>query len=186
MSHKFGENTTAEEVGQALSANVKGKNVLITGVAPDGLGGEAARVTAKYANLVIIAGRNLDKLEQSVKQIKSETPAANIRTLVVDFTSLESVRRAAAEVIAYSEPINVLINNAGIMASPYSVTAEGFESQFGTNHLAPFLFTALIFPRLVEDSSPSSPSRVINISSRGHFFWRYSLRRSWILCWRDI
>jgi len=141
---------------------------LITGPSPGGIGAEAARVIAKYANLVVLAGRNLGKINQTIENIKQETPAANLRPLLLDLGSLETVRNAAAEVNAYPENIHVLINNAAIMAVPYGTTKDGFESQLGSNFLGHFLFTALIFPRLVAASSPTFPSRVVGVSSSAH------------------
>jgi len=126
-------------------------------------------VIAKYAELVVIAGRSQEKLDQTVKNIKAETPSANIRTLVIDLNSFASVRKAAGEVNAYPESVNVLINNAGVMACPYGLTEDGFEIQLATNHLGPFLFTSLIFPRIASAApNLSSPVRIINVSSWGH------------------
>jgi len=167
MSTNFGFHTTAEEAATALANQIKDKNVLITGVSPKSLGAEAARVIAKFgAGLIVIAGRNKAKLEQMEKDIKSETPGANIRILILDLESLAAVRAAADEVLLYPEPLHVLINNAGIMAVDYRKTVDGHEAQFGVNHLGHFLFTARIFPKLRE-----SGARIVNVTSFGH---RYS------------
>ncbi|KDQ11814.1 hypothetical protein BOTBODRAFT_447830 [Botryobasidium botryosum FD-172 SS1] len=162
---QFGFHTTAEEVAMVLGDHIKGKTILITGVSPNSLGAEAARVAAKFgAGLVAIASRSQTKLEQVARGIKFETPTANVRTLVLDLGSFAAVRVAASEVLAYPEPLDVLINSAGIMAVDYRKTVDGHESQFGTNHLGHFLFTARIFPKLRESDAP----RIINVSSYGH------------------
>ncbi|KDQ11789.1 hypothetical protein BOTBODRAFT_176980 [Botryobasidium botryosum FD-172 SS1] len=167
MSTTFGSTTTAEEVATVLAAEIKGKNVLITGVSPKSLGAEAARIIAKFgAGLVVLAGRSQEKLEQTERDIKAEVPNANIRLLILDLGSFATVRAAADEVLSYSEPLHVLINNAAIMAVDYALTSDGHETQFGVNHLGHFLFTARIFPKLQESGAP----RIVNVSSSAHPF----------------
>jgi NAD(P)-dependent dehydrogenase (short-subunit alcohol dehydrogenase family) len=170
MSNKnFGYHTEAEEVATYFENEIKGKTVLITGCTIGGLGYEAARVVARhYAGLVIVAGRKQESLDYAIQKIKAETPSANLRSLLLDLASLESVRHAAAEVNAYSEDIDVLINNAAIMASPYHTTKDGFEAQFGTNHIGPFLFTNLILPKIL--ASKTGAPRIVNVSSLGNCF----------------
>ncbi|KAH8551427.1 hypothetical protein BGW37DRAFT_513254 [Umbelopsis sp. PMI_123] len=172
MSNKnFGNQTEAEEVATYFGNEIKGKTVLITGCTWGGLGAEAARVVAKHhAGLVIVAGRKQESLDDTIQKIKEETPSANVRPLIIDLASLESVRKAAAEVNAYPEAIDVLINNAAIMASPYHTTKDGFEAQFGTNHIGPFLFTNLIMPKLLASKTGAPPPRIVNVSSIGHIF----------------
>ncbi|KAH8551417.1 hypothetical protein BGW37DRAFT_537903 [Umbelopsis sp. PMI_123] len=168
MSNKnFGFHTDADEVATYFENEIKGKIVLITGATWGGLGAEAARVVTKHhAGLVIVAGRKQESLDDTIQKIKAETPSANLRPLILDLASLESVRRAAAEVNAYSETVDVLINNAAIMSCPYHTTKDGIEAQFGTNHIGPFLFTNLILPKML--SSKTGAPRVVNISSIGH------------------
>ncbi|CAM0136317.1 hypothetical protein VKS41_006877 [Umbelopsis sp. WA50703] len=168
MSNKnFGAQTEAEEVAIYFDKEIKGKTVLITGCTWGGLGAEAARVIAKHhAALVIVAGRKQESLDDTIQKIKAETPSANLRPLILDLASLESVRRAADEVNAYSEAIDVLINNAAIMASPYHTTKDGFEAQVGTNHIGPFLFTNLILPKIL--ASKTGSPRIVNVSSSAH------------------
>ncbi|KAI8576451.1 hypothetical protein K450DRAFT_256820 [Umbelopsis ramanniana AG] len=163
----FGFATEADEVATYFEQEIKGKTVLITGCTLGGLGFEAARVIAKHhAGLIIVAGRKQESLDDAIEKIKAETPSANLRSLVIDLASLESVRHAAAEVNAYTEAIDVLINNAGIMASPYYTTKDGLEGQFGVNYVGPFLFTNLILPKLL--ASKTGAPRIVNISSIGH------------------
>ncbi|GAB5587125.1 hypothetical protein Unana1_02025 [Umbelopsis nana] len=165
MSQNFNENTTAEEAAAFWANEIKGKTVLVTGATWGGLGAEAARVIAKHeAKLVIVAGRRDEPLEETIQKIKAETPKAQLRPLLLDLASLASVRKAAQVVNDYAEPIDVLINNAGIMATPYFKTQDGFEGQLGTNHFGPFLFTNLILHKLLESPSP----RIVNVSSSMH------------------
>ncbi|KAG2175311.1 hypothetical protein INT44_007799 [Umbelopsis vinacea] len=170
MSNKnFNSKTEAEEVAAYFGNEIKGKTVLITGCTFGGLGFEAARVVSKnHAGLVILAGRKQESLDDAIEKIKAETPSANLRSLLIDLASLESVKHAAAEVNAYSEPIDVLINNAAIMASPYYTTKDGLEAQIGTNHIGPFLFTNLILPKVL--ASKTGAPRIVNVSSMGHVF----------------
>jgi len=164
---KFDSHTTAQRAAEALSPFIVGKNVLITGPTVKGLGFEAARAIAtQKPALLILAGRSVQALDEAETQIKNETPDANIRKLVLDLGSLEQVKKAAEEVMSYPEPtIDVLINNAGIMAlANRTDTADGHEAQFGINHLGHFLFTNLIMPKIRRSQSP----RIVNVSSAGH------------------
>ncbi|KAF8310576.1 NAD(P)-binding protein [Clavulina sp. PMI_390] len=151
----FDAQSTSDEVAKALSGDIRGKN----GTTLGSLGAEAAGSIAKYANLIILCGRNSTKLEETTKWITEQTPSANLRPLVFDMSSLDGARKAAAE---------VLINSAGVMAVPYSKTVDGFESHMGINHFAPFVFTSLLYPLLARSGTASSPSRIVNVSSFGH------------------
>lgn len=169
MTHNFGPLTTSDEAAQALASQIQGKNVLITGTTWGGLGAETARVVSKYgAALVIVAGRNQKSLDETIQKIKEETPDANLRSLIIDLASLQSVRHAAAEVNGYEEAIDVLINNAAVMATPYFETKDNIEGQLATNHLGPFLFTNLILPRIF--ASTTGEPRIVNVSSSAHHF----------------
>ncbi|KAF7299902.1 Short-chain dehydrogenase/reductase family protein [Mycena chlorophos] len=165
----FGATTTAEEVADALVSEIKGKNVLVTGTSINGIGFETARAIAKYANLVIITGYNASRLQLSKEAITKEFPSANIRTLHVDLSSVESVRKAGAEVNAYPEPLHVLINNAAATTGTSKPTVDGFEMQMAAGHIGPFLFTKLLAPKiLASTSSTISIPRVIFVSSVQH------------------
>ncbi|KAJ7694842.1 NAD-P-binding protein [Mycena rosella] len=167
----FGSTTTAEEVVAALADEIKGRNVLITGTSLNGLGFETARVIAKYANLVVITGYNTERLKISEDALRKEVASANIRPLVLDLASFVSVRRAAAEVNAYPENIDVLINNAAAALGPFKLTPDGFEQQLVTGHLGPFLFTALILPKILSAHNASYTPRVVYVSSGAHGQW---------------
>ncbi|GLA12392.1 hypothetical protein AnigIFM62618_007529 [Aspergillus niger] len=162
----FSAQSTSEEVCQVLADHIKGSKVLITGVTLGSVGGEAALQLSRHAPaLLVLAGRNLETLQATENAIKAETPDANTRLLIVDLSSQKSVRESAAEVNNYPERIDHLINNAGIMAAPYSTTPEGVELQFGINHIGHFLFTNLLLGKMMNGESKV---RVVNVSSAGH------------------
>ncbi|KAJ7162852.1 hypothetical protein C8R46DRAFT_1352714 [Mycena filopes] len=167
-SPNFGFSTTAEEVATHFASEIQGKNVLVTGTSLNSLGFETARAIAKHANLVVITGYNAERLALSEAELKREVPSANIRTLNLDLSSLAAVRKAAAEVNAYSEPIHVLINNAAATIGPFVLTVDNLESQIATDHLGPFLFTALIAPKLHAAKSATYTPRVVALTSIFH------------------
>ncbi|KAJ7828357.1 hypothetical protein B0H14DRAFT_1218560 [Mycena olivaceomarginata] len=164
----FAFSSTGEEVANAFAQEIQGKNVLITGTSVGGIGFETARVIAKHANLIIITGYDSDRLKISEDAIKKETPSANIRRLVLDLSSLAEVRKAAAEVNTYPEPLHVLINNAAAPIGPFKLTVDNLESQTATDYIGPFLFTKLLAPKLLAASTGSYVPRVVFLSSYGH------------------
>ncbi|KAJ6589641.1 hypothetical protein B0H19DRAFT_1104399 [Mycena capillaripes] len=166
----FSKDSTAEEVADTFADEIRGKNVIVTGTSLNGIGFETARVIAKYANLVIITGYNAERLKLSEDEIKKQQPSANIRRLTLDLSSLAAVRTAAAEVNAYSEPIHVLINNAAAPTGPFKLTVDKLESQMGTGHVGPFLFTKLITPKLLAARTSTYTPRVVWLSSTAHKF----------------
>ncbi|KAJ7159714.1 hypothetical protein C8R46DRAFT_1354357 [Mycena filopes] len=162
--------TTAEEVATALADEIRGKNVLITGTSLNGLGFETARVIAKYANLVVITGYNDERLKLSEAAIKKEVPHANIRRLVLNLSSLASVRKAAGEFNASPEPLHVLINNAASSFVDFTLTEDGLETQFQVDHVGHFLLTKLLAPKLLATKTPTYTPRVVFVSSAGHLY----------------
>ncbi|KAF8162519.1 hypothetical protein K438DRAFT_1985157 [Mycena galopus ATCC 62051] len=162
----FSFTTTADEVATAFAAEIRGKNVLITGTSLGGIGFEAARVIAKHANLVIITGYNDERLKLSEGAIKKDVPSANIRRLILDLSSLAGVRKAAAEVNTYSEPIHVLVHNAAAAIGDFKLTVDGLESQIATDHVGPFLFTKLLTPKLL--AAGTTPTLPASCSLRAH------------------
>lgn len=157
----FGETSTADEVLEGI--DLSGKTVLITG-GSSGLGQESARAMAAKGAHVVITARNPAQMEAAVSAIKAEVPDAQLDTLTCDLASLESVKSAGAQANHRFEKIDILINNAGVMACPQMQTADGFEMQFGTNHLGHFALTKHLMP-LVE---AGQDKRIVNLSSRGH------------------
>lgn len=167
MSSHYNTNTTADELVHDYADIIKNKVVLVTGVSPGGLGGFFVQSIAKgKPALLILAGRNTAKVQQTATDITSAHPDVKVRSIQVDLGTLTSVRDAAAQVNAWDDvpAIDVLVNNAAIMAVDYSVSSDGFESQLATNHLGPFLFTNLIIKKIVASKSP----RIVLVSSDGH------------------
>jgi NAD(P)-dependent dehydrogenase (short-subunit alcohol dehydrogenase family) len=140
-----------------------GRVAVITG-ANTGLGYETALALATHGAHVVLAVRDLDKGKDAISRIVSQSPQADLALQELDLTSLESVRAASRQLRADHDRIDLLINNAGVMYPPKSTTKDGFELQFGTNHLGHFAFTGLLLDRLL----PVAGSRVVTISSIGH------------------
>lgn len=143
--------------------------VLITGCSPDGLGAEAARVIALHKPaLIVLAGRSIPKCEETANILKSQSPGVRTRILQIDLASQASVHKAAAEVNSYIESINILINNAAVMAIPtLTKTTDGIECQLGINYIGHFLFTNLIMPKILAGGRDGD-ARIINVSSKGY------------------
>ena len=140
-----------------------GRTILVTGTTEGGLGHYTALELARRGGRVVLAGRSTDKLDATEAAILTEVPAAVLEKLKVDLADLSSVRAAAA-VAGELGPIDVLVNNAGIMAPGFRRTPDGLESQMATNHFGPFLFTGLLLPQLVA----SGAARVVTVSSLAH------------------
>jgi NAD(P)-dependent dehydrogenase (short-subunit alcohol dehydrogenase family) len=144
--------------------NQDGKIALVTG-ANSGLGFEDARALAGKGATVIMACRCVDKGEAAARQIRGDYPAAAVDVMALDLASLESVRRFAGEFARRHATLQLLINNAGVMALPdRRETADGFEMQFGTNHLGHFALTGLLMPLIA--CTPGA--RVVSVSSMAH------------------
>jgi NAD(P)-dependent dehydrogenase (short-subunit alcohol dehydrogenase family) len=161
---------TAEQVikDQGLTGKLDGRVILITG-GTAGLGTESARVLQKNGAKVYITARTLEKGQKVASELNKANPdSPAIEVVVADLSNLQSVRDGAKDFLARSNKLNVLLNNAGVMACPESKTANGFESQFGVNHLAHFLLFQLLKPLLLASSTPKLQSRVVSLSSSGH------------------
>ncbi|MCV7093382.1 SDR family NAD(P)-dependent oxidoreductase [Mycobacterium interjectum] len=140
-----------------------GRVAVITG-ANTGLGYETALALADHGAHVVLAVRNLDKGKDAAARISATSPHADVALQELDLTSLDSIRAAAEQLRSAHDRIDLLINNAGVMWTPKSTTKDGFELQFGTNHLGHFAFTGLLLDRLL----PVAGSRVVTVSSMGH------------------
>src|ERR1700730_16323351 len=125
-----------------------GRIAVITG-ANTGLGYETASALAQRGAHVVLAVRNLDKGKEAATRITAKSPLAEVAIQELDLTSLESIRAAADQLRSDYDRIDLLINNAGVMYTPKSTTKDGFELQFGTNHLGQFAFTRLLLDRLL-------------------------------------
>jgi NAD(P)-dependent dehydrogenase (short-subunit alcohol dehydrogenase family) len=160
MSNVFGATSTTDEVLQGI--NLTGKRVLVTGVSA-GLGVETARALAAHGAQVVGAARDLSKAQAATEQVRAQAASGGSLDLVqLDLASLESVRRCADGLLAARKPFDLIIANAGVMACPKGKTADGFETQFGTNHLGHFVLVNRI-ASLLKDGS-----RLVNLSSAGH------------------
>ncbi|WP_417613781.1 SDR family NAD(P)-dependent oxidoreductase [Parasphingorhabdus sp.] len=161
----FGATTTADEVLDGI--DLTGKLVVITGGA-SGLGQETARAMAAKGAHIFIPVRDMAKGEAAVAEIKSSVPDANIELMECDLGKMASIQFFAEAFLVQHDRIDLLINNAGVMASPHMTTGDGLELQFGTNHIGHFLLTNLLMPALIKAAEAGSDARIVNLSSRGH------------------
>ncbi len=162
MTHTFGATSTTDEVLEGV--DLRGKRILVTGVSA-GLGVETARVLAAHGALVVGAARDLDKAKAATEQVRAQAMnGGGLELIELDLASLASVRARADALVADGKPFDLVIANAGVMACPKSQTSDGFETQFGTNHLGHFVFVN----RIAALFKPGS--RLVNLSSAGHRF----------------
>ncbi len=153
MQH-FGENDVPD---------LRGRAAIVTG-GNSGIGLEAARILATKGAHVVLGCRNTGKAKDAVDAIRSAAPGARVEARDLDLASLDSIRAFAARWNAEEAPLHLLCNNAGVMAIPRRLTADGFEMQLGTNHLGHFALTGLLLPRILA----TQDARVVNVSSTAH------------------
>ena len=163
MAKTFGARSTTDEVLSGV--NLKGKRVFVTGVSA-GLGVETARSLAAHGAQVVGAARDLAKAEAATAQVRKEVTSngGSFELIALDLADLKSVRHCADALLAKGELFDVVIANAGVMATPFLYTADGFEMQFGTNHLGHFVLVNRIAPLIRKGG------RLINLASAGHRF----------------
>jgi NAD(P)-dependent dehydrogenase (short-subunit alcohol dehydrogenase family) len=162
MTGQFGAKSTTDEVLSGI--DLSGKRVLVTGVSA-GLGVETARALAAHGAHVVGAARDLDKAYGATEEVRAQAAnGARLELVELDLALLKSVRACADALVAAGKPFDVVICNAGVMATPKGKTADGFETQFGTNHLGHFVLVNRIVSLL------HSGSRLVNLSSSGHRF----------------
>jgi NAD(P)-dependent dehydrogenase (short-subunit alcohol dehydrogenase family) len=160
MAKKFGFDSTTDEVLEGI--DLAGKRVLVTGVSA-GLGVETARVLAAHGATVVGTARDLAKARRALAAaFPPQAGNPPVEVIETDLASLKSVRNAARELIDRNTPFDAIIANAGVMACPQAYTQDGFEMQFGTNHLGHFVFVNRLVPLL------KPGSRVVTLSSAGH------------------
>ncbi|CAK4031472.1 Hypothetical predicted protein [Lecanosticta acicola] len=149
--------------------SLDGKVILVTG-GNTGLGKETVLQLAKHnPREIFLAARTPSKAEAAIADVKQQVPNSKISFIQLDLASLSSVKKAADDFNSRSDRLDLLINNAGVMAVPYSKTKEGYEVQFGTNHIGHALFTKLLLPTLLRTAEqPNADVRIINVSSEGH------------------
>ena len=158
---EYGNTTTTDEVLEGV--DLTGRRVVITGAAT-GLGRESARALAAHGASVMVLARSPERAAGAAAEVEALVPGVQVASGVVDLGDLATIRAFAATYLADHDAVDVLINNAGVMACPFGRTADGFETQFGTNHLGHFLLTALLSPALVQGDAPG----VVTLSSAGH------------------
>ena len=162
MTAAFGATSTTDEV--LAGVNLSGKRVLVTGVSA-GLGVETARALAAHGAHVVGAARDLAKAKRATQQVVADAAhGGGLELVELDLASLASVRACAQALLDQDKRFDLVIANAGVMACPLSHTADGFETQFGTNHLGHFVLVNRIVPLL------ASGARVVSLSSAGHRF----------------
>src|SRR5262245_1696382 len=158
----YGRETTTDELLQDV--DLSGRRVLVTG-ASAGLGAETTRALVARGAHVIMAVRDLAKSERTAAAARAAAKnGGKVEAVELDLASLASARACADRLLAAGAPIHVLIANAGVMACPQGKTADGFETQFGTNHLGHFVFVNRLTPLVVR----GAPSRIVSLSSSGH------------------
>ena len=169
MVEVFGATSTTEEVLSGV--NLRGKRILVTGVSA-GLGVETARSLAAHGAQVVGAARDLAKAEAATTQVRKDAGAhgGSLELVELDLASLKSVRACADRLLAQDKSFDVVIANAGVMATPFGHTADGFETQFGTNHLGHFVLVNRIAPLM------RTGGRLINLSSSGHRYSKVDLQ----------
>lgn len=147
--------------------SVAGKHILITG-ATAGIGTASAHMLAARGARLTLLARSRDKAEQVAAAVAASSGGARPDILIADFASLESVREAANSFVASGNSLDILLNNAGVVCTSRRETVDGFEETFAVNHLAPFLLTGILLPRLRE----AKAARIVNVSSGAHAFSR--------------
>lgn len=162
MAGPFGATSTTEDV--LAGVDLTGKRILVTGVSA-GLGVETARALAAHGAQVVGAARDLKKAHAATEVVRADAAhGGGLELVELDLASLASVRACANALVEAGKTLDVVIANAGVMACPKSFTADGFEMQFGTNHLGHFVFVNRILPLLERGS------RLVNLASSGHRF----------------
>jgi len=146
-----------------IDGRMLGKVCVVTG-ATSGIGAVTARRLSEDGATVVVVARSRAKGEQTVRTIEASAGAGRAALVVADFAAFADVRRAASEILAKYPRLDVLVNNAGAIHMTRETTKDGLEATFAVNHLAPFLFTRLLLPRLEE----SAPARIVNVASRAH------------------
>jgi NAD(P)-dependent dehydrogenase (short-subunit alcohol dehydrogenase family) len=163
MANLFGATSTTEDVLSGIS--LRGKRILVTGVSA-GLGVETARSLGAHGAKVVGAARDLEKAKTTTALVQKDAAAngGSLEVIELDLANLKSVRACADGLLEKGDPFDVVIANAGVMATPFGHTTDGFETQFGTNHLGHFVLVNRI-ARLIRTGG-----RLINLSSSGHRF----------------
>lgn len=168
MAH-FNNHTSAEEVCNAFSAQIKGRAFLITGTSAKGMGAKYALVLAKHGPAqILLLSRSQEKVDPVITDIRATNPGVDVKFIQCELSDQDSVRRAARTLLddATVPKIDVVINNAGMMATKdYTVDRQGIELQLSSNHIGHFLLTNLLMPKIL---AAGEGARIVNITSHGH------------------
>jgi NAD(P)-dependent dehydrogenase (short-subunit alcohol dehydrogenase family) len=146
--------------------DLTGRRAVVTGIT-GGLGFSTARELARHGADLVVTARNASKAAEYLDRLRDDVPGATVDLVLLDLASLADAKRAASDVAAAYDHVDILINNAGIMATPKNTTADGFELQIGTNHLGHFAWTATLWPLL-----KASDARIVTVSSLAHTWAR--------------
>ena len=165
VTSAFGARSTALQVVAGLS--LEGRNAVVTGGA-SGLGFETSKALASAGAAVTLAVRNLGQGLASAEAICKEFPAARVNVALLDLSDLATVQKFADDWLASGKALDILINNAAIMACPLTRTAQGWEAQFATNHLGHFALATALLPALEKAAATQGDARVVALSSTGH------------------
>ncbi|RDL31496.1 Uncharacterized protein BP5553_09705 [Venustampulla echinocandica] len=167
MAH-YNNKTDGTTIVSDFSSQVAGRTFLITGPSAGGIGAETALTLARaHPSTLLLLGRSLPKIQPIIDEIHTISPSTVTKFIPVSLDSLSSVRSAATAILSDSSvpKIDVVINNAAIMACPYGLSQDGYELQFATNHLSHFLLTNLLMPKIL---AAGPGARIVNVSSTGH------------------
>ncbi len=170
ISTKYSAKTTSQDIMKEFGSRANDKFVIVTG-GNSGLGFETSRALAADGAHVIIACRNPTLGQRAMKKIKAKHPQADVSVMGLDLASLSSIMQFADDYRASQRPLHMLVNNAGVMACPKSLTKDGHEMQFGVNHLGHFALTMRLLDVMQSFSTPSEPTRIVNVSSDANFLW---------------
>ncbi|XP_047162318.1 short-chain dehydrogenase TIC 32, chloroplastic-like isoform X2 [Vigna umbellata] len=162
----FSSASTAEQVTEGIDATAL--TAIVTG-ATSGIGSETARVLAMRGVHVIMAVRNLVTAKDVKEAILKEIPNAKLDYMELDLSSMASVRKFASDFISSGLPLNILVNNAGIFGTPFTLSEDNIELQFATNHIGHFLLTNLLFDTMKKTAHESKrEGRIVNVTSCAH------------------
>lgn len=164
---EFGSTSTTDEV---LAGVDLGEHVIAVTGASGGLGLETARAFAGRGARVVMAARDADKLAAAIAEVRRAEPDAIVEPLELDLADVRSCRRAAASILRSCDRLDLVVNNAGVMCTPFGLTADGVETQFGVNHLGHMAWTLPLIDLLTASADDGRPARVVSLSSAGHKF----------------
>ncbi|XXG96440.1 hypothetical protein Hte_002723 [Hypoxylon texense] len=174
---EFNDSTEALDVAKAFADNIRGKTILVTGVNRGGIGFATAQAFASQSPAhLILASRTPSKIQESIDALKADYPDVDYRPLILDLSKQKAVRAAAAEFLSWTDvpTLDIIVNSAGVMNIPErTISEDGIEMHFATNHIGHFLFTCLVMPKLIaaaERNPTKGATRIVNVSSGSPMF----------------